>query len=269
MNFSLTSLFDFLEITASGFYKRKKHSKSKKEELGNLILLLEDIRIDHPKMGLEVIYNKIKPKEMGRDKFVRTFLTLGYGVRKTKRFKKTTDSSGVKRFDNYTTNLELNGINQCFVSDITYFEMNNVFYYLTFIMDLFNREVVGYSVSKSLRTNDTTIPAINMLARNRGSNALKGTIFHSDGGGQFYADEFINITRNDLKLIPSMGKSCYDNPHAERLNGVLKNNYIIPYGPVNYNDLKRKTKKAIKMYNYEKPHKALGGMTPMAYKLAS
>lgn len=269
MSFSLTNLFDYLQITRSGFYKRKKCFKEKKEELGNLIYLLEDIREGHPRMGLQVIYDKIKPKQMGRDKFVKTFLNLGYGVRRTKCFRRTTDSSGVKRFDNYLANLELNRLNQCFVSDITYFELNNKFCYLTFIMDLFNREVVGYSVSKSLKTVDTTIPAIKMLIRKRGVKALNGAIFHSDGGGQYYADEFLDITKTKLNLTPSMGKTCFENPHAERLNGVLKNNYIIPYRPKNFKDLINKTKKAVKMYNYEKPHEALGGMTPIAFKLAS
>jgi len=255
-----------LGITASGYYKRKKQSNSKKEELGVICHLIDEIRRDHPRMGLEVIYNKINPKEMGRDKFVRTFRDLGYGVREKRKFIKTTDSSGVKRFDNKIIDLELKGINQCFVSDITYFEMNNQFYYLTFIMDLFNREVVGYSTSKSLRTDDTTLPAVGMLIKNRGAKALEDAIFHSDGGGQYYANDFIHLTQEALKMTPSMGKICFDNPHAERLNGVLKNNYLIPYGPTNFPDLVRKTQKAVFMYNNEKPHKALKGMTPKSYK---
>lgn len=262
----MTALFSYLEITSSSFYKRKKQSNSKQEELGVICHLIDEIRRDHPKMGLEAIYKKLNPKEMGRDKFVSIFMNLGYGVRQKRKFVKTTDSSGVKRFENRLIDLELNNINQCFVSDITYFEMNGQFYYLTFIMDLFNREVVGYSASNTLRTVDTTIPAIKMLIKNRGIKALNKAIFHSDGGGQYYADAFINLTQKNMKMIPSMGKICFDNPHAERLNGVLKNNYIIPYGPKNFNDLTRKTKKAVYMYNYEKPHKALNGMSPMGFK---
>lgn len=269
MSFSLTKLTNYLGISTSGFYKRRKQFRGKKEELGNIIQLVDQIREDHPKMGLEQMYFKILPEHMGRDKFIKTLQSLGYGVRRTKCYRKTTDSSGVKRFDNLLPGIELNGINQCFVSDITYFEMNARYYYLTFIMDLFNREVVGHSVSKTLRTVDTTIPAIKMLIKNRGKKACKGAVFHSDGGGQYYADDFLKITLKDLKFTPSMGKTCFENPHAERLNGILKNQYIIPYSPTSFNMLKAKTKKAIKMYNYEKPHKALGGLTPVEFKLAS
>jgi putative transposase len=258
----------YLDISASGFYKRRKQDNHKKEEYGYLVELIDKIREDHPRMGLEKIYGKIKPNVFGRDRFVKKFMELGYGVRKARNYRKTTDSSGVKRFENKIDGIELTGINQCFVCDITYFEMNQRFCYLTFIMDLYNREVVGFSVSKTLRTIDTTLPALLMLVKNRGASSLKGAIFHSDGGGQFYADDFLKLSKVKLGLTPSMGKSCYENPHAERLNGVLKNDYIIPYHPVSFENLIRKTKKAVNMYNYGKPHQALGGMTPMAYKSA-
>jgi putative transposase len=220
-------------------------------------------------MGLEVIYNKIKPKQMGRDKFIKIFQDLGYGVRRKRRFTKTTQSNGVKRFPNRLEHIELNGINQCFVSDITYYDLKNNFYYITFIMDLYNREVVGFSISKSLRTIDTTLPALEMVVYNRGKNSLKDAIFHSDGGGQYYADVFLKRSNQQLKMINSMGKECYENPHAERLNGVLKNDYIIPYGPQSFKQLIKLTAKAVKMYNTEKPHKALNGKTPIQCRSAA
>ena len=220
-------------------------------------------------MGLETIYNKIKPSQMGRDKFIKTFQYLGYGVQRKRKFTRTTNSSGVKRFPNKIKTIELKGINQCFVSDITYYDLKNEFYYITFIMDLFNREVVGYSISKSLRTIDTTLVALEMVVRNRGKQNLKNAIFHSDGGGQYYANDFLHRTRKQLKMINSMGKECYENPHAERLNGVLKNDYIIPYGPESLKQLIRMTTKAVKMYNTEKPHKALNGKTPIQCRSAA
>lgn len=220
-------------------------------------------------MGLEVIYNKIKPQQMGRDKFIKVFQDLGYGVIRKPRFKKTTNSSGVKRFPNRLDQIELNSINQCFVSDITYYDLNDEFCYITFIMDLFNREVVGFSVSKTLRTIDTTLPALEMVVNKRGGKHLKDAIFHSDGGGQYYADEFLKKSNTQLNMINSMGKECYENPHAERLNGVLKNNYIIPYGPKSFKQLISMTTKAVKMYNTQKPHQALNGKTPIEYKSAA
>ena len=241
---------------------------SKKQEYWDLHPLVDNVRKDHPKMSLRRVYNKLNPDNVGRDKFEKYFISRGYKVRRVKNYRKTTDSSGVKRFENAIQGKEFTGVNQCFVSDITYYELGGRFYYLTFIMDMFNREVVGYSVSRSLKAQDTTLPAIRMMIRKRGRNNLTGAIIHSDGGGQYYQKDYLDLTR-DLKLTNSMGKECFENPHAERLNGTLKNDYIIPYNPRTYNELERYTKKAIYFYNNGKPHDSLNGLTPIEYRLAA
>jgi transposase InsO family protein len=151
------------------------------------------------------------------------------------------------------------------VSDITYFDLGSEMRYLTFIMDLYNREVVGYSESNNLRTESTTIPALHRLIKLRGKANLKGAIMHSDGGGQYYCNEFKALTK-ELGMINSMTEEkVYENAHAERLNGVIKNNYLYPYGPTNVASLRRLLDKAVYMYNTGKPHKALGKLTPKSF----
>jgi transposase InsO family protein len=89
---------------------------------------------------------------------------------------------------------------------------------------------------------------------------------HSDGGGQYYCNEFKKLTK-DLEMINSMTEEkVYENSHAERLNGIIKNNYLYPYGPTNMTSLKRLLNKAVLMYNTGKPHKALGKLTPSMFK---
>ena len=63
-----------------------------------------------------------------------------------------------------------------------------------------------------------------------------------------------------------MGKTAYENPHAERVNGTIKNNYLVHYQPQNYNELKKMLIKAVKLYNQQKPHQSLNGYTPQAFK---
>jgi len=139
-------------------------------------------------------------------------------------------------------------------------------YYLTFIMDLFNREIVGWSESYNLRTESTTLPALHRLIAERGRANLKGAILHSDGGGQYYSTEFKTLTKS-LEMRNSMTEEkVYENSHAERLNGIIKNNYLYPYGPNNMSSLKRLLDKAVLMYNTGKPHKALGKLTPKKFK---
>jgi transposase InsO family protein len=243
-----------------------KRRKYKNEEQEQLIPLINEIRRDHPRMAARDIYVKLKPSCMGRDQFERFCMDSGYRIKQLRNFRVTTNSLGVTRFPNMIKDLEVTRVNQVFVSDITYFDIGSDTYYLTFIMDLYNREIVGYSESDNLRTESTTLPALQRLIKERGRSNLKGAIIHSDGGGQYYCNEFKTLTKS-LGMINSMTEEkVYENSHAERLNGIIKNNYLYPYGPTNITSLKRLLDKAVYMYNTGKPHKALGKLTPTQFK---
>jgi transposase InsO family protein len=217
-------------------------------------------------MSARDIYLKLQPHCMGRDQFERFCMDSGYRIKRLKNFRVTTNSLGVTRFPNMAKDFKLTRVNQVFVSDITYFDIGSDVYYLTFIMDLYNREIVGWSVSDNLRTETTTLPALGMLITLRGKVNLKGSIIHSDGGGQYYCNEFKALTKS-LEMINSMTEEkVYENSHAERLNGVIKNNYLYPYSPTNIKSLRKLLDKAVLMYNTEKPHKALGKLTPKSFK---
>jgi putative transposase len=243
-----------------------KRRKYKFEEQEQLIPLINKIRCDHPRMSARDIYLKLQPSCMGRDQFERFCMDSGYRIKKLRNFRVTTNSLGVTRFPNMIKDIEVTRVNQVFVSDITYFDIGTDTYYLTFIMDLYNREIVGCSASDNLRTENTTLPALHRVINERGKANLKGAILHSDGGGQYYCNEFKSLTK-ELGMINSMTEEkVYENSHAERLNGIIKNNYLYPYGPTNMTSLKRLLDKAVLMYNTGKPHKALGKLTPSTFR---
>jgi len=250
--------------------KQAIHSKLdrhllKQDELWQIELIVRQVRKDHPRMGLRDLYLIIAPETIGRDAFIKHFSGLGYGVGHVRSFKRTTNSLGVTRFENLIENLELTGVNHVWVSDITYYRLGERFYYITFIMDLYSRKIAGYSLSVNLTTEHTTLPALLMALRVRKASKLKGLIFHSDGGGQYYSKAFLKVTRK-AKMINSMAKDVYENPHAERVNGIIKNNYVIPYGPTNYKQLSKALEKAVYMYNEQKPHKALNKLSPNQFE---
>jgi transposase InsO family protein len=243
-----------------------KRRRYKFEEQEQLMPLINEIRRDHPRMAARDIYLKLQPSCMGRDQFEKFCMDTGYRIKQLRNFRVTTNSLGVTRFANMIKDLEVTRVNQVFVSDITYFDLGSDTYYLTFIMDLYNREIVGYSDSDNLRTESTTLPALHRLIKERGKSNLKGAIIHSDGGGQYYCNEFKILTKS-LGMINSMTEEkVFENAHAERLNGIIKNNYLYPYGPTNVTSLKKLLAKAVFMYNTGKPHKALGKLTPKAFK---
>ena len=90
-------------------------------------------------------------------------------------------------------------------------------------------------------------------------------IFHSDGGGQYYCKEFLELT-NHLEISNSMCDSVFENSHAERVNGTIKNNYLKHYNPKNFNQLIKMLAKAVYMYNHQKPHESLNGLTPAKFE---
>ena len=262
----MNRLFEVLNISKQSFHQMLMRRKYKYEEQEQLIPLINEIREDHPRMSARDIYLKLQPGCMGRDQFERFCMDSGYRIKRLKNFRVTTNSLGVTRFPNLIKDLKVTRVNQVFVSDITYFDIGSYTYYITLIMDLYNREIVGWSVSDNLRTENTTLPALIMLITIRGRVNLKGAIMHSDGGGQYYCTEFKTLTKS-LEMLNSMTEEkVYENSHAERLNGVIKNNYLYPYGPTNLSSLKKLLNKAVLMYNTEKPHKALGKLTPKAFK---
>ena len=243
-----------------------RRRRYKYEEQEQLIPLINEIRVDHPRMSARDIYLKLQPSCMGRDQFERFCMDSGYRIKRLRNFRVTTNSLGVTRFPNMIKDIEVTRVNQVFVSDITYFDLGSGTRYLTFIMDLYNREIVGYSESDNLRTENTTIPALYRVIAVRGTANLNGAIIHSDGGGQYYCNEFKEITKS-LGMINSMTEEkVFENSHAERLNGVIKNNYLYPYGPTNITSLRKMLDKAVLMYNTGKPHKALGKLTPKTFK---
>jgi putative transposase len=262
----LSRLFEVLSISKQSFHQMLSRRRYKYEEQEQLIPLINEIRRDHPRMSARDIYLKLHPSYMGRDQFERFCMDSGYRIKRLRNFRVTTNSLGVTRFPNMIKDIEVTHVNQVFVSDITYFDIGPDTYYLTFIMDLYNREIVGWSASDNLRTENTTIPALHRLIYDRGRANLKGAIIHSDGGGQYYCNEFKELTKS-LEMINSMTEEkVYENSHAERLNGIIKNNYLYPYGPTNMASLKKLLDKAVMMYNTGKPHKALGKLTPCNFR---
>ncbi len=264
----MSQLYDATKIKKQSFHQMLKRIETALDKSEQVLFMVNRIRKDHPCMAVREIYFKMDPQGMGRDKFEQFCFERGYRVKKQKNFRITTDSRGVTRFPNLIKDLEVTGVNQVLVSDITYYEMLGKFYYITLIMDLFNREIVGFSASKNLQTVVTTLPALQVAIKNRGRSALSGSIIHSDGGGQYYSNEFKRLTKS-LKMNNSMTEeTVYENSHAERLNGTIKNSYLYCYNPQTFEELKKELKRTVHMYNNEKPHHALKKMTPVQYRNA-
>lgn len=262
----MNALYRAIGISKQAFHQRADRLLLRLEEQRQLLPLVAQLREDHPGMAARQMYRLLQPQHIGRDRFEAFCFQNGYKLEAKRSFQRTTDSLGVIRFENLLIRIELRGINRVWVSDITYYRIGDKFYYLTFIMDLYSRHIVGFAASESLMTERTTLPALKMALKQR--QPAPGLIFHSDGGGQYYCKEFLCVTQAH-KIHNSMCESVYENPHAERINGTIKNYYLSYYNPQTFEQLQAMVKKAVDMYNQRKPHKALNGLSPAQHERLS
>ena len=263
----MNKLYNTLGISKQSFHQIMDRELKVLSEKQQLLMLIYQIREDHPTMGIRDMYYKLQPETMGRDAFESFCRGKGLTVERVKNWRKTTDSTGVIRFDNLLSGMTLTAINQAWQSDITYFEVSGRFYYITFIEDSFSRRILGYSVSKRLTTDQTTLPALKIAIRLRTKQnmPIAGVVFHSDGGGQYYAREFLKLTQKE-GIVNSMCEYPWENGKVERLNGVIKNNYLIHRQITSFEELVKEVDRTVLLYNKEKPHIELQRKSPNEFE---
>lgn len=222
------------------------------KELEGLVKEADLLKKEHPGCGVEKMYHTLQPKLIGRDNFCELFLSLGYGVKPVKNYRKTTVRGHID-YPNLIEGMSVSRPFQVIQSDITYFYLHGRFYYLVFIIDVYTRVVLGYKVSDHMRA-EANLKALNM-ALGKMDFPPGGLIHHSDRGAQYSSD----LYRNKLgskKIHISMGNIAADNAYAERINGIIKNEYLKKWSIRDERDLRLKVKKAVNHYNEKRKHRA-------------
>jgi transposase InsO family protein len=227
----------------------------------NAIVGLRDL---HPQMGAKKMYHILKPENIGRDKFMVLAMENGYGIRRQKDYQRTTYNSHIYKYKNLINGIIIDDINKVWASDITYYMLNDIFYYLTFIVDLYSRRILGSIAYTSLEAR-ANLYALNMSFKIRADICYEELIHHSDRGTQYTSIAYTNaLLKKNIKI--SMCDSVYENTHIERVNGIIKNEYLRHWTINNFSELKVALKKAVYLYNFKRPHLALKYMTPVEYE---
>jgi len=243
----------------AGISKQAVHQNNQRQLvfdglLEELVMQVDEIRLIHPGCGLEKLYNTLQPEWLGRDKFIAIFLELGYRVKKKPNFIRTTIPTYL-RFPNLIEGALVWDKNRIWQTDITYFEVNGTFYYLTFIIDIYTKVIRGYQVSDHMRA-EANLKALRMALKE--ARNVTGLIHHSDRGSQF-TDTKYRALLTQKKIHISMGLIAQDNAYAERINGTIKNEYLKLKTINSYPDLKREVRIAVQHYNEKRLHDHLPG----------
>lgn len=193
-------------------------------------------------------------------------MDLGFRVKHPKNYTRTTFSGGYN-YPNLIEGMLVSNINQVVQSDITYFLLKDTFYYIIFIIDVFSKRIVGAKVSNHMRAK-ANLQALKQLIKLRGLDKLFGLIHHSDRGTQYGANLYVN-TLKQAGIHISMCLNAKDNAYAERVNGIIKNEYLKLWTINSFYSLKRKLTEAVKHYNFKRPHGHLPNrMSPVQFENA-
>jgi putative transposase len=262
MSFSLNELYRTIGVSKQAVQQARKRQDAFDLELDELVVLADQLKEEHPGCGVEKMYRTLNPNWMGRDKFCELFLELGYGVKRVRNYHRTT-YSGDLYYSNLIEGMSVNRPFQVIQSDITYFNLNGEHYYLVFIIDVYTRLIVGYAVSDHMRT-EANISALKMAFQIMNCQPWN-TIHHSDRGSQYGSHAYTKLlTKQSIHI--SMGLVAWENPYAERINGIIKNEYLKRWVIRDFKDLKRKVAKAVNHYNEKRLHRAFKmDYTPMEF----
>lgn len=252
MSYSLNELYRTVGSSKQSVQQARKRQEAFDGELEELVPLADQLKKEHPECGVEKMYYTLKPQSMGRDKFCEIFLSLGYGVKRVKNYHRTT-VRGDLYFPNLIKGMSVERPFQLIQSDITYFGLGQEHYYLVFIIDVYTRLIVGYAVSDHMRA-EANVKALKM-ALAKMEYLPWGLIHHSDKGSQYSSNVYTEmLDQNNIHI--SMGDAAWENPYAERVNGIIKNEYLKKWVIKDFEDLKRKVKKAVNHYNGKRKHRA-------------
>ena len=264
---SISEICSVFDLTRDAFYKYQKRCSQKKIIVSKVLELVKQERIDLPRGGTIKIYKAIKPAlidlkiKMGRDSLFDILRDHNMLIFKKKASCKTTDSyHHFHKYNNLVKDIEVTKPNQVWVSDITYIRTVKGFCYLALITDLYSRKIVGYDISDTLELTGC-LRALKMALWQ--ARPAAGLVHHSDRGVQYCSHQYVQeLKKNSILISMTEENHCYENAVAERVNGILKDEFYLDQCFFSIDHACKAAKNAIEIYNSKRLHLSLGYKTP-------
>ena len=254
-------------ISRQAYYKALNRANRLSLEHHLIVQRVDEIRQEMPRLGGRKLYYMLRSEmkhqdiRLGRDQL---FVLLRDNNRLVKRrrsgIRTTYSYRRFNRYDNLLKDYKTSRPEEVWVSDITYVRVTTGFAYLSLITDAFSRKIVGYHLSKTLST-DGCVKALKMALA--GCTDPDNIIHHSDRGTQYCSSQYTEIlNQNNMRISMTQPDSPLDNPIAERINGIIKQEFIDCYYLTGIRDTRKVLTKAVETYNGKRPHLSLNMMTP-------
>ena len=255
-------------VTRQAYYQHYQQAEEASFEQQLVLTEVRRIRTSHRRMGGRKLYELLEPFmlnhqiKMGRDALFDLLADHKLLVRKRRRRIHTTNSSHwMRKYPNLIRDLVPTGSNQLWVSDITYWKIETGHVYISFITDAYSHKIVGYHVADTMEA----IESIQALEMALGSlnQPINGLIHHSDRGIQYCSGGYVRLLQDHgIEISMTESGDPLENALAERVNGILKEEYLECYTVMNLKEAKELLEESVTLYNEERPHMSIGNMRP-------
>ena len=267
----LAKLCGWFGITRQAYYQNNWRAIDVGIEEELVLKQAKAIRKYHSRMGTRKLYQKLEPFilehqiKMGRDALFDLLSANHMLVRRRKRKVQTTQSHHwLRKYPNLIRDFVPTAPNQLWVSDITYWKIETGYLYISFVTDTYSHKIVGFHVAETLESIET-IQALKMalLDLSRSPESHFELIHHSDRGVQYCQSDYVKLLQDyNIKISMTENGDPLENPIAERINGIIKEEYLQDYTVNTILDARKVLEFVVKLYNEERPHNSIGNLLP-------
>ncbi|WP_439880971.1 IS3 family transposase [Pontibacter sp. MBLB2868] len=263
---SLSRLSSLFGCSRQSLYQLRARQTRRAAQLAPVRELVQEVRRQLPRVGARKLHYLLSAQlqeqgvKLGRDGLFAYLRTEHLLIAPRRSYTKTTHSKHwLRKYPNLVKELAVERAEQVFVSDITYVKSRQRTHYLSLVTDAFSRRIMGYALSDDLSA-ESVGKALKMAVKER--KTTLPLIHHSDRGLQYCSQHYQRILQKH-SIQPSMtdGYDCYQNALAERMNGILKEEFLI-YPCNTRQELDVLVKQAVESYNTRRPHLSLRMLTP-------
>jgi len=253
-------------ISRQAVYQRLQREQRRQKTLAPVKDMVIEVRRKLPRVGTRKLHFLLKDKlaeraiKLGRDGLFSYLREQHLLIKPRKSYTKTTHSKHwMRKHPNLVAQMNVSRPEQVFVSDITYVESREGVHYLSLVTDAGSRKIMGHALSHNMKTTHMVSALKKAVAARITKNPL---VHHSDRGLQYCAVEY-QEELNKHNIVPSMtdGYDCYQNALAERVNGILKQEFLLEKCNT-FDELEKMIDQSIELYNNVRPHLSLGFKTP-------
>ncbi len=265
---SLVRICRLLGVTRQAYYQFFWRVEELNTEEQLILEKVRALRQIHPVIGTRKLYCLLQPFlldhqiKIGRDALFDLLAVNKLLVRRRRRKINTTQSHHwLKRYPNLTKSWYPDAPEQLWVADITYVPVTTGFLYLSLITDAYSHKIMGFHIAETLEAVYTA-KALAMALRTP-IGKRNNLVHHSDRGIQYCSAEYVNILKeNDIQISMTESGDPLENPVAERINGIIKHEYLKHYKISNQAQAMEQLECIVNRYNKERPHQSINMLTP-------